>query len=454
MRHHRRGEITPPGLAILIALGLWIGPATAGAQVRPSTTDDTPPRVVQIGVEERIRTENWNNIVDHSDASADARKQWRFRTRIWASVPFGAHLEFHAGLNSESRLQTTPWTPFKLDEAIVETLYADVRLGTATTIRAGRQDVMRGEGFVLLEGTPLDGSRSTYVNGIDLAHQIVPGSRIEFLALFDPRTDTYLPVVVDVQKPLVDGNERIAGVYYTDTRRAGTDLQAYYLHKQAWHDRDLILAGNRLDRSTSTLGGRVALSVGSKVTATGEFAGQWGHERAGAAVRAWGGYVNVRRTFAHPWKPTVQGGYVVLSGDDTTTPTNEGWDPVVSRWPKWSELYIYSQVPENGVSYWTNLQMWQAEVTCAPVARTTVRGTYYHMAAFHPFAGSAAIFAAGATRGDLVEGRVDVVLNRAVKAHVLYERLVPGSFYVGRRPGYFFRVEFTFTHEASIPLGR
>jgi hypothetical protein len=150
----------------------------------------------------------------------------------------------------------------------------------------------------------------------------------------------------------------------------------------------------------------------------------------------------------------VQGGYVVLSGDDTTTPTNEGWDPVVSRWPKWSELYIYSQVPENGVSYWTNLQMWQAEVTCAPVARTTVRGTYYHMAAFHPFAGSAAIFAAGATRGDLVEGRVDVVLNRAVKAHVLYERLVPGSFYVGRRPGYFFRVEFTFTHEASIPLGR
>lgn len=88
------------------------------------------------------------------------------------------------------------------------------------------------------------------------------------------------------------------------------------------------------------------------------------------------------------------------------------------------------------------------------VARTTVRGTYYHMAAFHPFAGSTAIFAAGTTRGDLVDGRVDVALNRAVKAHVLYERLVPGSFYVGCRPGYFFRVEFTFTRVASIPLSR
>jgi len=32
-----------------------------------------------------------------------------------------------------------------------------------------------------------------------------------------------------------------------------------------------------------------------------------------------------------------------------------------SRWPKWSELYIYSQVPEKGVAYWTNLNMWQAE---------------------------------------------------------------------------------------------
>jgi hypothetical protein len=442
------------GTATFVLLGLWIGPVSAGAQVRPSTAESTPSPRVQIGVEERIRSENWNNIVDHSDAAQDTRRQWRFRTRIWTAVSFGAHVDIHAGLDNESRMQTTPQAPFTLDETILETLYADVRLGKATTVRLGRQDMMRGEGFVLLDGTPLDGSRSIYVNGVDVARQIAPKSRIEFLALFDPFRESYLPVVPDKRKSLVERNERIAGVYYTDARKAGTDLQAYYLFKQTRRNRDSTQLGLAPDRSASTLGARIAWAIAARTTATGEVAGQWGHERDGAGIRAWGGYVNLRHAFARPWKPTLQGGSIVLSGDDPATATVEGWDPVVSRWPKWSELYIYALVPENGASYWTNLQMWQAEVTCAPTARTTARGTYYHMTAFHPFAGSQATFAAGTTRGDLVQGRVDIVLNRVVKAHVLYERLVPGSFYAGRAPGYFFRVEFTFAHVASFPLSR
>ncbi len=37
-----------------------------------------------------------------------------------------------------------------------------------------------------------------------------------------------------------------------------------------------------------------------------------------------------------------------MSGDDPSTDDNEGWDPLFSRWPKWSELYIYSLATEGG----------------------------------------------------------------------------------------------------------
>ena len=44
--------------------------------------------------------------------------------------------------------------------------------------------------------------------------------------------------------------------------------------------------------------------------------------------------------------------YVGLSGNDPSRPNVIGnWDPLFSRWPQWSELAIYSQVPENGVAY-------------------------------------------------------------------------------------------------------
>ena len=42
---------------------------------------------VQISFEQRIRNENWNDLLDYSDSKDDQRNQVRLRTRIWASAP-------------------------------------------------------------------------------------------------------------------------------------------------------------------------------------------------------------------------------------------------------------------------------------------------------------------------------------------------------------------------------
>ena len=142
-----------------------------------------------------------------------------------------------------------------------------------------------------------------------------------------------------------------------------------------------------------------------------------------------------------------------MSGDDPSTPgTNENWDPLFARWPKWSELYIYSQFRETGVAYWTNIGMWQAEAVYVPWKPLSLRGTYYHMNSFHPFPGNPAIFSNGTTRGDQYQARADLVVNKNWRGHVLYERMAPGSYYTGHAPGFFFRMEVTYSIAGKVTL--
>jgi hypothetical protein len=450
---------------LLMSAAVWAGVGLLSSVVAASAATDqagsppqnaatSPPPAIQIGVEERIRSESIDNAVDHDETAPDARRQWRFRTRLWASVPLGSRVAFAVGLANESKGQTEPRVPLTRDETFFEQLYLDVQATSAISARIGRQNILRGDGFILFDGTSGDGSRSVYMNAVDLTYAVKPRAKVEFILVSDPYRDVYLPVINDKKRVLTEWDERFGGVYYTDTRLKGTDLQAYYFYKDERHDyRPVTHPQYQRPRVVQTLGARVARELAPRWMLTGELATQFGAQDPGAAIRARGGYLNLRHTFAHAWKPTVLFGYTGMSGDDPTTPTIEQFEPLVSRWPKWSELYILSLGPEAGVAYWTNIGMWQAEATCVPSTRVNVRATYYHLSAFHPFPGNQAVFGAGTSRGDLVEARVDFRLRDTLKGHVLYERLVPGDFYKGTSPGYFFRVEFVYTFLKSFALG-
>jgi hypothetical protein len=403
-----------------------------------------PANELLVGFEERFRLETWNNIVDHSDVALDHRSQWRFRTRAWASLRLGDHFAFAVGLNNESKGQGDPQLALTLDETVFETLWVDIKPNRRVSIRAGRQDLQKGDGLILFEGTPLDGSRTLYVNGLDASFAVRAKATLELIALSNPSEDTYLPVAHDRNRPLIEWNERLAGAYYTDTSARGLDLQAYYFFKREFDDsRPQTDPQFRPERQFHTVGARVAGQFAPAWTVSAEFAGQRGEQGPATPIRAWAGSVMASRRLGVGWAPTIRGGVTALSGDSPETTAIEGWDPVLSRWPKWSEAVINALGPEVGASYWTNIALWQAELTLKPSQRTGFRATYYHLSAFHPFPGSPAVFGPGTNRGDLLEARLDFSLHDFLKGHVLYERLIPGSFYTGRTPGYFFRVECT-----------
>lgn len=418
-----------------------------------ATADGAPPaNTFEFGFEERVRTENWDNSTDFNENAADVRHQWRFRTRAWEKLGVGPNTEFALGLANESRQTVTPHTSITVDETVVETFYLDHRFADGASVRVGRQNITRGDGFVLTDGSPGDGSRVAYFNALDLGWTSGK-SRLDLLIISDPHRDRYLPPIHDKAKSLIEWDENAFGLYWTDSGRAKTTLDAYYFYKAETGDtRALTNAARQSDRMFHTLGGRCTRDFAGDWSVRAELAGQAGGQRPGSDIRAWGAQTSVKKSFAHAMKPSLLLGWTGLSGDDPATPDNEGWDPLFSRYPKWSELYIYTLLGERGIAYWTNLSMWQAEVRLTPVKPLDLRATYYHLGAFHRFPGKPAIYANGLTRGNLFEGRADYKLNDSWRGHVVGEYLAPGDFYTGSDGGWFFRAEVLCSFKRSFAL--
>lgn len=433
--------------------------AAESAKSAEATSAAEKPPLVQYGFEHRIRTENWNNLVDYSAATDDERRQLRYRTKVWLSLNTD-RADLHLKLNNEFKKQYVSELRLNMDEVLIENLYVDFKKLAirGLSLRVGRQDLTRGEGFMLMDGTPVDGSRTLYFNAIDLAYAW-KRSKFEVIAILNPRQDRLLPRIHDQRKYLAEWDEQAVGFYYTDRNSKSTDVDAYYFLKKEVHDyRAATHAQFQPDRHVSTLGARVSRRIRDDITVTGEFAVQWGAQKANPAVsapaadiHAWGGYGYVRKTFAHRTKPYVLGGTIMLSGDNPSTAAIESFDPIFSRYPKWGDLYIYSMTAENGVGYWANNRMLQAEAGFTPWSPVTLRTTLYVDHAFHPNTkDETAVFGSGQHRGENLQARMDYTVNPRVKGHVTYEIMLPGSFYAARSNAYFFRAEINYSFHGSL----
>ena len=420
-------------LASLLLVALAATAARAG--------DEPPPNRIETGFEERVRTENWDNSTDFDADVLDARHQWRFRTRAWAKLTLGGSTDFAVGLCNESRKHTTPKLALTLDETVFETLYLEHRFADGVSLRVGRQDLMRGDGFILMDGGPLDGSRTGYFNAF-VASKAWEDSRFDFLAISDPRQDRYLPPIHDRHKSLIEWDETAFGLYWsgpTPCRSGTADLYGF-------------VKSEGEERLVPTLGGRLVREFPGGWTAKAELAAQApGTSGVGKAL-AWGGQASLARTFACAMKPSLLIGYTGLSGDDPDTAEDEGWDPPFSRWPKWSDLYIYTLTSERGPAYWTNLSTWQAELRAAPLRALGLRVAYQRMGAFHRFPGNPAVYGGGTRRGDLYQARADWRLNDSWRGHLVGEWLEPGDLYAHDDGGWFFRAEVTCGFKRAFAL--
>ena len=425
-----RERTSRPVLLAILLLVATVATVAPGARA----ADAPPPNRIETGFEERVRSENWDNSTDFNEDALDARHQWRFRTRAWAKLTLGGNTDVAVGLANESRKWTTPKLALTLDETVFETLYLEHRFADGASLRVGRQNISRGDGFILTDGSPLDGSRVAYFNAV-VGSKVSGKSRLDLLIISDPSHDRYLPPIHDRHKQLIEWDETAMGLYWTGPHALqGRDRRPVRVRRRP---------RARATASSRTLGGRVARELAAPLVGEGRAGGQFpGQQPAPGTVRLGRPGLGDEVVRAARAKPSLLLGSPASRATTPPRPENEGWNPLFSRYPRWSELYIYTLASRARRGLLDQpRRCGRRSCKATPLARLDLRATYYRMGAFHRFPGKAAIYGDGTRRGDLYEARVDYKLNDSWRGHVVGEWMAPGDFYAHDDAGWFFRGE-------------
>ena len=407
-------------LCLMAGLALLARPGTAaGAEDKPA------PRLKLIFAE-RFRSETWDNAINLDDTSSENFAYTRNKTTLGLQWFAAKGLEMTGKLTNEFRVHFAPKNrPFGWNEAFFDNLYVKWKLpqGLPFTLTAGRQDIFLGEGFVIADGNPLDGSRSFYFNAIRLDYEARPNHKIIFLLHSIERTDKYLPTINDQDQLLVEQPEKALAVYYSGQFGRST-LDAYIIRKTIER-----VEATDIASGINTLGARLQTPILKPLLLTFEGAVQGGSY--GEADRgALGGifHFDYSTGSAIPFLKTLVFGGIFLSGDRPGTEKLEAWDPLFSRWPKWSEGYIYTFIRESRVAYWSNLTSLYGSVVLDFGSRANCTLTLHRLGADErnpaAFPGGA-----GVGRGMLLVSRFNFTISQYLSGHFQWDHFGPGDFY-------------------------
>ncbi|MDR3762800.1 MAG: alginate export family protein [Acidobacteriota bacterium] len=426
--------------------------------------------VFTYGLDERDRTEDWNPPFDFNNASAgpggkNQHEQLRLRTRIWGTLS-APHSDVQLNVKLTNEMNKSIYTHVKLNDNEIFFDQLNIKFNKTfikgLTFQAGRMDWIKGDGFMFMDGTGGDGSRASYYNMVNIAYTHKK-SQLEVVGILNPRLEHLFPLVHNQKTALDDWNDQAIGLYYTDRNRSNTDIDAYYMLKK--EIKDPRAATNSLfqpNKHTNTIGARILHRMPNGLSIKGEGALQFDAVRANPAQTlkatswtAFAGYVTVTKQFLNtPGKPFVEGGYTVLSGSDQQK-DGVGFDPLFSRWPRYSELYAYSLVNEKGISYLSNDGILTLEAGVIPVKKIVLRAALYQHNAFKSInAFSPTVFGTGTNRGENLQLRSDILLSKNWIGHILYEKWWAGNFYAHQDPAYFFRGEVTYTFRGKVGAAR
>jgi len=388
---------------------------------------------------ERIRQESSDNVASLDESKTDSSSYMRMRTSLTADWKPSKNIELNLRVTNETRYYLSPKTDPKLkvnygfNEVIVDNLFFKWTrpAGLPVALTLGRQDIQMGEGFVIFDGGPGDGSRTAYFNGARADFFVDAANTLTAFYVKQPRTDEYLPRLNDVEQILVEQAEESYGLYHTGAL-GKTKFEAYFFRIN--HDSYGLFTGARFQ----TAGGRVQIPLAARLSLTAEGALQFGKREAFRQTGA-GGYVHLDyatgATGALPATLTLGGIY--LSGDDPSTADKyEGWDPVFGRWPKWSDSFIYLLAKETRVALWSNFVSFYGKMDFALAPTVKLNLTWHHLGAAEKTAPSSLWSGTGTCRGDLGIMKLSYDISRHLQGHFIWEHFRPGDFYFSGAQSY------------------
>jgi len=453
-------RVVVPLLPAFLAWSLLQGATPARAVPGPSS--DPPaaaaagPPAPKIGGDIRVRGEAFDNALDLHDDADDSYQYIRMRYRAWIDARPRDPLQIYFRLGGEYRwgqqaaMPDTsvpgpssirdPESRVSLDNGWVQIAWPE---GSGLTFRLGRQDLAYGEGFLIFDGTPADGSSSSYFDALKASWAHGPY-----------RVDAFAAKLLDQGFGSGGRDEDFHGLYAVRAlpRFPAANVEAYALHRfqrgpefAPSRPPGRVLSGRQW---TGALGARFSSlpETGPQLAVEGAYQAGEVDEKTGAVFgerwrrvdrRAFGGYARLGAISPARGRPAGEFGALYLSGGRDGE-DNRSWDPFYSEWPKWSELLIYTMYdlttrhPEDrrrgDAGAWTNLLALWAEFRIEPASGTkaAVRGTLLRSAEGEDFADAGSD---SRERGFLIAARLEQALPGGATVQLLGERFEPGGFY-------------------------
>ena len=389
------------------------------------------PRLA-LGADLRVRHEyHYNAFTLNSDAPDREYDYQRYRMRVEAALLPVRSLELNARLTTERRWYIKPDSldGSRPDEILFDAMNVAVRNpgGLPFTLRVGRQDIVFGNGWVVMDATPGDGSRTiffdaarltwdfraarTTVNAIGIANASIP--------------DTWLPIVRNLHKPVTEQQENGAILYVSNRAFSKTAIDGYFIYK---HDRKVQANGS--DADIKTLGSLVQREFSPRWRYRLEVALERGAKN-GADLRSFGITHRLTYSFGDARRHRVHLGHEYLSGDDpATNGVDEGWDPLWGRWPQWSELLVSNLATETRSGNWTNLQRIDFGWACSPTEQLELSANYMPLfAPANSLTGRPGFSSDGGFRGHFGQAILRFRFSEHLSAHIWGEVFSPGSYY-------------------------
>ncbi len=416
-----------------------------------------PTDWLSLSADLRLRAIYMKNPIMLNDKSRDPKgfnSEWtwqRYRARIGAQIrPVkDSSLEFNIRAVWEYRnyCKSESLGETHNDELIFDrfNLKWTMPVGDAKlTTTIGRQDIIKGGGWLILDGTPIDDSRTIHFDAARFQFELPDKKTLDLMYIYQTPNSKWLPRIAAQHGFLMTEQvEQGAVAWYTDRNNPLGFLaqaDAYFIYKQCE-----AVTPVGVDADLYTFGVSGMKHLDAHWTVSGEIAGQFGRKN-GDRVCAMA--TNNRLTYScnDANKTRFHLDYEYLSGDKRPGDgVNNGFDPLWGRWARVSEVYAYTVATEAGhPGEMSNFHrvglLWDSVCN----EKINVCGGYQLLFAPQPITGPGS--GSGNFRGQLYQARMNYKINEHVSGHLMAEYFIPGSAYDSTRtdPAIMLRYELMF----------
>jgi hypothetical protein len=347
--------------------------STAPASVQASSDQSdwfhNPEPWLEQGMDFRFREHagyNWFGLNSHAtykDWSNNDVHWERYRTRLWDKFKLDENTSINTRFVWEFKTWDQPqskdqFTDF--DEIIMDNFNVSMKkfLDLPVTATIGRQDIMNlGQGWLVMDGTPIDGSRTFYFDAARFTWDLAEKTKLDTIYIRNmPKSDWWLKPINDRDNYVTVEEEQGAILYLTDKSNEKMQVEGYLMYKNN-------NPVNGLARNLTSEAAREAYSKKAEIytlggALSGPLSDNWGYRVEGAvqtgksaspstAVTAYNETENLiafgeKSTLEYSFKDDLDNKlhvtYEYLSGDNPDTKRVESFNPLWGQWPQWSEL--------------------------------------------------------------------------------------------------------------------